>query len=48
MSTRVGQFDAAAKDDVGKLNEAAKKLGVPELYVPPPGKKKDETKPEKK
>jgi hypothetical protein len=44
LSTLVGQFDAAAKDDVGKLNEAAKKLGVPELYVPPPGKKKDEAK----
>jgi hypothetical protein len=31
----LGQFDALAKDDVGKLNASAKKLGVPELYVPP-------------
>ena len=30
----VSQFDGVAKADVGKLNEAAKKLGVPELYVP--------------
>ena len=36
------QFEGVAKADVGKLNEAARKLGVPELYVPPPGKKKEE------
>src|SRR5262249_8926260 len=41
LTKLVDQFEAAAKDDVGKLNEAAKKLGVPELYVPPPAKKKD-------
>ena len=28
-------FDALAKGDVAKLNESAKTLGVPELYVPP-------------
>ncbi|MBA4067144.1 MAG: glycosyl hydrolase [Isosphaera sp.] len=39
----VAKFEAVAKDDVGKLNAAAKKLGVPELYVPP-AKKKDEAK----
>jgi hypothetical protein len=31
----VSQFEGVAKGDVGKLNDAAKKLGVPELYVPP-------------
>jgi photosystem II stability/assembly factor-like uncharacterized protein len=31
----LGQFDAIAKNDIGKLNADAKKLGVPELYVPP-------------
>lgn len=31
----VANFDTLAADDLGKLNEAAKKLGVPELYVPP-------------
>jgi photosystem II stability/assembly factor-like uncharacterized protein len=41
LTDLVAQFDAAAKDDIGKLNEAAKKLGVPELYVPPPKKKDD-------
>lgn len=33
------QFESTAKNDVGKLNESAKKLGVPELYVPPAKKK---------
>ena len=47
LTTLVGQFEAAAKDDVAKLNDAAKKLGVPELYVPP-AKKKDEAKPAEK
>jgi photosystem II stability/assembly factor-like uncharacterized protein len=41
------QFEGVAKNDIGKLNEAAKKLGVPELYVPPT-KKKEEAKTEKK
>ena len=41
----VGQFDKLAADDLAKLNEAAKKLGVPELYVPP-AKKKAEPKKE--
>lgn len=35
----VSKFEALAKDDIAKLNDAAKKLGVPELYVPPPAKK---------
>lgn len=39
LTELVRQFEAAVKDDMGKLNEAAKKLGVPELYVPPPAKK---------
>jgi hypothetical protein len=39
LAMLVDQFEATAKDDVGKLNEAAKKLGVPELYVPPAKKK---------
>jgi predicted nuclease with TOPRIM domain len=30
----VTHFDGITKDDIGKLNAAAKKLGVPELYVP--------------
>jgi photosystem II stability/assembly factor-like uncharacterized protein len=40
----VADFEKLAKEDVGKLNEAAKKFGVPELYVPPAKKpeKKDE------
>jgi photosystem II stability/assembly factor-like uncharacterized protein len=38
------QLDALAKDDVGKLNGMAKKLGVPELYVPPAKKPKEEPK----
>jgi photosystem II stability/assembly factor-like uncharacterized protein len=29
------QFDGTVKGDLAKLNAAAKKLGVPELYVPP-------------
>jgi photosystem II stability/assembly factor-like uncharacterized protein len=37
-------FDSLAKDDVVKLNEAARKLEVPELYVPP-AKKTDGAKP---
>ena len=41
----LGEFDAIAKDDVGKLNAAAKKLGVPELYVPPVKEPKDDAKP---
>ena len=45
LAELVTQFEGVAKDDVGKLNDAAKKLGVPELYVPPPAKKKEETKP---
>jgi hypothetical protein len=41
------QFETVAKNDIVKLNATAKKLGVPELYVPP-AKKKEEAKPEKK
>ena len=43
----LGQFDGLAKADLGKLNDAAKKLGVPELYVPP-AKKADAKPPAKK
>jgi hypothetical protein len=32
-------FEALVKDDIAKLNEAARKLNVPELYIPPPKKK---------
>lgn len=39
LADLVSKFEAVAKDDVAKLNEAAKKLGVPELYVPPPARK---------
>ena len=31
----VGDFDKLVKGDLAKLNDAAKKRGVPELYVPP-------------
>ncbi len=34
-------FDKLTKDELGKLNEAARKLSVPELYVPPPKKPGD-------
>ncbi|MBX9622724.1 MAG: hypothetical protein K2X82_02820 [Gemmataceae bacterium] len=45
LADLVGQFDKLAADDLAKLNESAKTLGVPELYVPP-AKKKDEPKKE--
>ena len=35
LTALLNQFDGIVKGDVGKLNAAAKKLGVPELYVPP-------------
>jgi photosystem II stability/assembly factor-like uncharacterized protein len=41
LDTHLAALDTVLKEDVAKLNESAKKLGVPELYVPPP-KKKDE------
>ena len=47
LTDLLGQFDGAVKNDVAKLNEAAKKLGVPELYVPP-AKKPDAKPPAKK
>jgi photosystem II stability/assembly factor-like uncharacterized protein len=47
LTSLLGQFDAIAKDDVAKLNAAAKKLGVPELYLPP-AKKPDAKSPAKK
>ena len=37
------QFDRVVEGDLAKLNERAKKLGVPELYVPPIAKKEGET-----
>lgn len=43
----LGQFDGFAKDDIAKLNAAAKKLGVPEFYIPP-AKKPDAKPPAKK
>jgi hypothetical protein len=39
LADLVSKFEALAKDDLAKLNDAAKKLGVPELYFPPPAKK---------
>ena len=47
LNTLSDQFESVAKNDIGKLNDAAKKLGVPELYVPP-SKKSEEVKKEKK
>jgi hypothetical protein len=46
LAALVGQFEGVVKADVAKLNDAAKKLGVPELYVPPEktGEKKEESK----
>ena len=40
LAGHLAAFDALAKNDIAKLNEAAKKLGVPELYVPPAKEKK--------
>ena len=49
LTELVAKFEGIAKDNVGKLNDAAKKLNVPDLYVPLPAKKKEEAKePEKK
>ena len=42
LNELVSKFEGVARDDVGKLNGIAKKLAVPELYVPPPVRKKDE------
>jgi hypothetical protein len=39
LTELLSKFDALVTDDIGKLNAAAKKLSVPELYVPPPAKK---------
>jgi photosystem II stability/assembly factor-like uncharacterized protein len=39
LTDLVAKFETLAKDDIAKLNESAKKLGVPELYVPPAAKK---------
>ena len=35
LTVLAGQFDSIVKKDLAKLNEDAKELGVPELYVPP-------------
>jgi photosystem II stability/assembly factor-like uncharacterized protein len=48
LTALVGQFDGVVKGDVAKLNEAAKKLGVPELYVPPVRKHEEANPPAKK
>jgi photosystem II stability/assembly factor-like uncharacterized protein len=47
LTTLTAQFEGVVKNDIDKLNAAAKKLGVPELWVPPV-KKKEEAKQEKK
>ncbi|MBY0457952.1 MAG: hypothetical protein K2V38_11480, partial [Gemmataceae bacterium] len=47
LEGRIAEFDVLAKGDLAKLNAAAKKLGVPELYVPPV-KKPDAKQTEKK
>ena len=47
LTGHVEEFDKLTGDELKKLNEEAKKLGVPELYVPPvkkPGEKKEEKK----
>jgi photosystem II stability/assembly factor-like uncharacterized protein len=38
LTVLANRFDALAKEELVRLNEAARKLGVPELYVPPPKK----------
>jgi len=46
LAGHVAEFDKLTTADLARLNEAAKKLGVPELYVPPakkPGKKGGES-----
>ncbi|HSQ55282.1 MAG TPA: hypothetical protein VLM40_06010, partial [Gemmata sp.] len=48
LAVLLKQFDGVAKSDVDKLNAAAKKLGVPELYVPPEKKKEETTSPAEK
>jgi photosystem II stability/assembly factor-like uncharacterized protein len=35
LNEYVAEFDKLAKDDLAKLNESARMLGVPELYLPP-------------
>jgi len=35
LTSLVGQFETLVKTDVARLNEVARKLGLPELYVPP-------------
>lgn len=47
LADLTGQFETVVKNDITKLNAAALKLSVPELYVPP-AKKKEEAKPTKK
>ena len=42
LNSHVAEFDKLVKEDLAKLNEAAKKLGVPELYVPPVKEEKEE------
>lgn len=48
LTELMSKFEGVAKSDVGKLNETATKLGVPELYVPPPAKKKEEAEPDER
>src|SRR5262249_8921069 len=47
LNAHLAAFDKLAKEDIAKLNAAARKLNVPELYVPPP-KKNEAPKPAEK
>ena len=39
LAGHVAEFDKLTKEEMGKVNEAAKKAGLPELYLPPAKKK---------
>ncbi len=39
LSEHVAEFDKLTKEELGKVNEAAKKASLPELYLPPAKKK---------
>jgi photosystem II stability/assembly factor-like uncharacterized protein len=44
LTARVGEFDKLVGGELKALNESAKKLSVPELYVPPVKEKEEATK----
>jgi hypothetical protein len=48
LTGHLAAFDKLAKEDIDTLNAAAKKLGVPELYVPPAKKPAESKKPAEK